>query len=290
MPPQRGQGQWALGHREPLNPNERVKRDDDGLQRQAADHRPLPVHRLRRHRPGRPAQPVPLVRAVHPARARASPAAGPPCWSRRSSRTATSCSASASTAGTLTHRAAARDRGHRDRVRPRRRRRHRPAERPAALDPDRGRAGDLAAARGGRPGHHRGLRRHPARHPRLPAGRRRRGRGARRRRRRCERVRRALHRRPGVLQPAAQVQDVDLRLRAHCTQPRDQRRRVRRRASARTASPASTSGSAAACPPTRCSASGSARSSSRPGRRGLGRGHRALPRLRLPPAPGSTPG
>ena len=26
-----GQGQWALGHREPLNANERVKRDDDGL-------------------------------------------------------------------------------------------------------------------------------------------------------------------------------------------------------------------------------------------------------------------
>ena len=31
MPPQRGQGQWALGHREPLNQNERVQRDDDGL-------------------------------------------------------------------------------------------------------------------------------------------------------------------------------------------------------------------------------------------------------------------
>jgi sulfite reductase (ferredoxin) len=27
----RGQGQWALGHREPLNPNERAKKDDDGL-------------------------------------------------------------------------------------------------------------------------------------------------------------------------------------------------------------------------------------------------------------------
>ena len=27
----RGQGQWALGHREPLNPNERIKKDDDGL-------------------------------------------------------------------------------------------------------------------------------------------------------------------------------------------------------------------------------------------------------------------
>ncbi|GGM53085.1 ferredoxin--nitrite reductase [Longimycelium tulufanense] len=27
----RGEGQWALGHREPLNPNERSKKDDDGL-------------------------------------------------------------------------------------------------------------------------------------------------------------------------------------------------------------------------------------------------------------------
>lgn len=27
----RGEGQWAMGHREPLNANERVKRDDDGL-------------------------------------------------------------------------------------------------------------------------------------------------------------------------------------------------------------------------------------------------------------------
>jgi sulfite reductase (ferredoxin) len=28
---QKAQGQWALGYREPLNPNERMKRDDDGL-------------------------------------------------------------------------------------------------------------------------------------------------------------------------------------------------------------------------------------------------------------------
>jgi sulfite reductase (ferredoxin) len=31
----RGEGQWALGHREPLNPNERMKRDDDGLHARA---------------------------------------------------------------------------------------------------------------------------------------------------------------------------------------------------------------------------------------------------------------
>jgi sulfite reductase (ferredoxin) len=31
-PPRRSQGQWALGYREPLNPNERTKRDNDGLE------------------------------------------------------------------------------------------------------------------------------------------------------------------------------------------------------------------------------------------------------------------
>ncbi len=29
--PQRGQGQWAMGHHEPLNASERMKKDDDGL-------------------------------------------------------------------------------------------------------------------------------------------------------------------------------------------------------------------------------------------------------------------
>ena len=59
-------------------------------------------------------------------------------------------------------RAVARDRRDLHDVRPRRRRHHRPAERPAALDPDRGRPRDLGAARGGRPVHDRGVRRHPA--------------------------------------------------------------------------------------------------------------------------------
>jgi sulfite reductase (ferredoxin) len=31
VPARKGQGQWALGYREPLNPNERSKRDNDGL-------------------------------------------------------------------------------------------------------------------------------------------------------------------------------------------------------------------------------------------------------------------
>lgn len=29
--PQKASGQWALGYREPLNANERMKKDDDGL-------------------------------------------------------------------------------------------------------------------------------------------------------------------------------------------------------------------------------------------------------------------
>ena len=63
----RGQGQWALGHREPLNANERIKKDDDGLHVPAADRDHLPLHRLRRHRPQRPARPDPLVGPVHAA-------------------------------------------------------------------------------------------------------------------------------------------------------------------------------------------------------------------------------
>src|SRR5439155_23464897 len=31
MPAAKGQGQWALGYREPLNKNEQVKKDNDGL-------------------------------------------------------------------------------------------------------------------------------------------------------------------------------------------------------------------------------------------------------------------
>ena len=155
------------------------------------------------------------------------------------------------------------DRRHLHDVRPRRRRRHRPAERPAALDPDRGRPGDLG----------RSSRRSACRPPRPAATRPRvmlgcplegvaadsvldAGAGA-------ARDRREVPRRPGVLQPAAQVQDVHLRLRAALHEPRDQRRLVRRRASVRTARRASTSGSAAGCRPTRCSPSGSACSSSR---------------------------
>ena len=55
----------------------------------------------------------------------------------------------------------------------------------------------------------------------------------------------------GVLQPAPQVQVHDQRLRGAVHHPRDQRHRVRRRAERARASSATTCGSAAGCPPTR---------------------------------------
>ena len=85
------------------------------------------------------------------------------------------------------HRAAARDRRDLHDLRPRHRRRHRPAERPVPLDPHRGRPRHLGSARGGRPGHHGGLRRLAARRPRLPRRRHRRRRDHRRHRRRSTR-------------------------------------------------------------------------------------------------------
>ena len=142
----RGEGQWALGYREPLNKNEENKKNDDGLN---VRQRIIDVYSkrgLRLHRPGRPARPVPLVRAVHPA---------PPGHRRRQDRHPGAGGARRP----LLHapgpdrrrpadqRAAARDRRHLAPVRPRHRRRHRPAEHPAALDRDRGRPGDLGAAR-----------------------------------------------------------------------------------------------------------------------------------------------
>ena len=136
--------------------------------RAPAHHRHLPAHRLRRHRSGRPARQVPLVRALHPA-----PAGHP----RRQDRHARARRAR----GRVLHaahphrrrpayeRPAARHRRHLARVRPRHRRHHRPAERAAALDPHRGRPDDLGASRGRRAVDDRGVRRHPARHARLPA-------------------------------------------------------------------------------------------------------------------------
>ena len=181
----RGEGQWALGHREPLNPNERIKKDDDGLNVRARIETIYAHRGLRLHRPARPARPVPLVGPLHPAPAR---------HRRRPDRGAGAARARGRVlhaAGphrrrAAQHRAAARDRRtSRQEFAPRHRRHHRPAEHPVPLDPDRGRAGDLAAARersacstteacGDAPREHAGLARWPASPPTRSSTRRRR--------------------------------------------------------------------------------------------------------------------
>ena len=98
------------------------------------------------------------------------------------------------------------------------------------------------------------LRRHPARHPGVPARGRHRRRGARRHAR-DPRGGRALPRRPGVLEPAAQVQDLDQRMQRAVHEPRDQRHVVRGRHRPGRRRPATTCTWAAGCPPTRCSRS-----------------------------------
>ena len=64
-----GEGQWALGYREPLNANEQFKKDDDPLNVRARIENIYAKQRLRQHRQERPARPVPLVGPLHPARA-----------------------------------------------------------------------------------------------------------------------------------------------------------------------------------------------------------------------------
>ena len=132
--------------------------------------------------------------------------------------------------------------------------------------------------------HHRGLRRLPARHPRLP--------GRRHRRRRDHRPD-AGHR---ATSSSATSATRSTRTCRASSRPRSPATRCRTSSPRSTTSPssasstpstapASTCGSAAACPPTRCWPSGvGAWVPERGGRRGLGGRLRRLPRLRLPPA------
>ncbi len=63
----RGEGQWALGYREPLNPNEQFKKDDDALNVRAPHRRHLLQAGLRQHRQAGSARPDALDGPVHPA-------------------------------------------------------------------------------------------------------------------------------------------------------------------------------------------------------------------------------
>ena len=141
----KGQGQWALGHLEPLTPNERVKKDDDGLNVRARIENIYAHARLRLDRPGRPARPVALVGPLHPAQARHRRRQdGSPRAARARRRVLHA--AGPHRRRPAHHRAAAGHRRDLARVRPRHRRHHRPAEHPAALDPHRGRPRDLGSA------------------------------------------------------------------------------------------------------------------------------------------------
>ncbi len=181
---------------------------------------------LRLHRPRRPAWSLPVDGSLHAAR---------PGLRRRQDRDARGGGARRRVlhdARPLGRGAAlAADRAgpghHRRRLRARHRRRHRPGEHPVPLDPHRGRARDLAAARRRRAVHARGVRRLAAAVPRLPRRRRRRGRDHRRQR--CPGGDPpALHRQPRLLEPPPQVQDRAHRAPQPRRLPRDQRRVLRR--------------------------------------------------------------
>ena len=137
--------------------------------------------------------------------------------------------------------------------------------------------------RRGRPADHRGLRRLPPRRARLPAGRRIARRGDRRHA--CDRRdRQALHRQAGVLQPAAQVQDRDLGPAGRGA--RGQRRRVHRRQPSRARPRLRPVGRRR---PVHQPDAGPARrrlGAARRGARRLGRRGQRVPRLRLPPTAG----
>ena len=279
------QGQWAVDGREPLNPNEVIKQEDDGLnvrERIETVYAKEGFASIPRERPERaPA----LVGPLHPAQAghrrrqdrdaRARGARGRVLHDARALRRrppdAWSSCARIATISTEFARDTA-DISDRQNIQ-------------LPLDPHRGRARDLAAARGGRPVDRRGLRRLPARHPRLARGRASRSTRSSTARRRSTRSSRRHLARPAVLQPARASSSPRSAGRRSSTS------RTRSTTSPSSASctpstgPASTCGSAAACRPTRSWPCGSA-----PGCRWTRSpdvwagviSH--LPRLRLPPA------
>ena len=224
--PKRGEGQWALGYREPLNANEQFKKDDDALNVRAR------IENIYAHRGfdsidpsdlsgrfrwwGLYTQRKPGLRRRQDRRARAARARRPLLHDAGPHRRRPARPGAAARAGLGLHR-----------VRPGHRRHHRPPEHPVPLGRGRGRARDLAAARGGRPGDPGGLRRLAPAVPRLAGRRGRRGRDHRRLPR-AARDQAALHRQPRLLEPAPQVQDRADRPPEPRRGPGGQRRLVRR--------------------------------------------------------------
>ena len=94
----RGEGQWALGYREPLNKNEENKKNDDGLN---VRQRIIDVYAKRGFDSIDPAdlRGGSAGSGCTRSAGRGSTAARPPSSSPRSLMTGTSCCGSASTAG-----------------------------------------------------------------------------------------------------------------------------------------------------------------------------------------------
>ena len=88
--PKRGEGQWALGYREPLNPNEQFKKDDDALNVRARIDEHLLQAGLRQHRQAGPSRPDAVDGASTPSVNRATTAPGPATRTPTSSRPSTS--------------------------------------------------------------------------------------------------------------------------------------------------------------------------------------------------------
>ena len=144
--PKRGRGPVGARLHRAAEQERAVQEGRRPAQRPGPDPAHLLQARLRLDRPRRPARPLPVDGPLHPAR---------PGLRRRQDRDARGGGARRRVlhdAGPLRRRPALRrrrprPRQHRRRLRPRHRRRHRPREHPVPLDPDRGRAGDLGAAR-----------------------------------------------------------------------------------------------------------------------------------------------
>ena len=249
--PPKGQGQWAFGHLEPLNANERIKKDDDGLNVRRR------IETIYAHRGFASIDPADLrgrMRwwGLYTQRRPASTAARPRPWSRTSWTTSTSCCASASTAAQLTPSSCASiaeistefARGTADITDRQNIQLHwiRIEDVPEIWR----RLEDVG------PDHHRGLRRHPARHPRLP--------GRRHRRRRDHRRHpgdRGDHRSATSATRRSPTCRASSRPRSAARPHQDVAHEINDIAFVGVVhpehGPASTCGSAAACPPTRSS-------------------------------------
>ena len=257
--PKRGEGQWGLGYREPLNPAEQIKKEDDGLNVRERIERIFAPEGFRSIGKQDLREPHAVVGSVHPAQTQGVPgertgSAEPEELEDEFFMMRIRIDGGAMTSEQLRAIAWASERYGRDVADVTDRQNvqlHwiRIEDVPAIWE----RIESVGLLDAG------SLRRHAARDHGVPA-RRRHGRRGVRRDARHQGRRRALRRRPCLLEPSPQVQDVDQRL-----PPRSARttRSTTCRSWAsrdRAASSATTCRSAVACRRTRCSPSGSARS------------------------------